>query len=235
MNIEPEKIVFNSSVDGKEDYFMLHRAGKDCLVWLHGHGSHGEQPFTRKDVVEFLWPLLEKYNLSVISPNLRDNAWMSPAAVADLAGILTDAKKEYGFERFIFLCGSMGGTGALIFAAYHPELVDRLGIMGAATDIGRYREFCRTGNHPVHEQLYQAITENYSETDYIRHNVCNMAEKLTMPLCFYHGESDPVMPVSEMTELQKLMPEGAKAVFRSVPGEHDAPLAYMNEILSFLI
>ena len=72
MNIEPEKIVFNSSVDGKGDYFMLHRAGKDCLVWLHGHGSHGEQPFTRQDVlVSLLEADNELYNGGIVDMSHR--------------------------------------------------------------------------------------------------------------------------------------------------------------------
>ena len=121
----PQIVEYTSSVDGFRDRYFLHDAGKgtDCLVYLHGHGSDGSQLFTREDIKVNL-PLLAELGLSVISPDLRGNGWMCPAAVADLADILTSCRKKYNFRRFVFLGGSMGGTGALIFAVRHPELVD---------------------------------------------------------------------------------------------------------------
>ena len=88
---------------------------------------------------------------------------MSPAAVEDLHDILLQCKEKYRFSRFVFLCGSMGGTGALIFAVRYPELVHGLGIMGAASDIGRYREFCLQSEFPVLREIGNTITENYPE------------------------------------------------------------------------
>lgn len=230
--MDGKQYTFTSSTDDLTDNFYLRNAGENtaCLVWLHGHGSHGDQPFTRKDVVKLLHPMAEMYDLSLFSPNLRDNAWMSKAAVADLREMLLYLKKQYKFSRFLFLCGSMGGTGGLIFAVKHPELVDGLGIMGAATDIARYREYCRTRDVKIVQEIFQAISDNYSPEDFEDHNVCRQFEKLSMPLCFYHGMEDKVMPVSEMLELQKRMKDFPKAEFKIVPGTHDAPLAFMQEI-----
>ena len=127
---------------------------------------------------------------------------MSPAAVEDLHDILLQCKEKYRFSRFVFLCGSMGGTGALIFAVRYPELVHGLGIMGAASDIGRYREFCLQSEFPILREIGNTITENYPEKDYVLHNVCANFDRLTMPMVFYHGKDDVVIPVSELTELQ---------------------------------
>lgn len=232
--MKAEKYTFTSSVDGLEENYYLHDAGSNtaCLVWLHGHGSLGDQPFTRKDVNELLVPMVKMYDLSLFSPDLRGNAWMSPAAVTDLRDMLQLLKKEYGFSRFLFLCGSMGGTGALIFASQYPELVDGIGIMGGATDIARYRKYCAGRENKTSREIYQAITENYSPEDFEKHNVCSNFANLKMPLCFYHGADDTVMPVSEMLELEKRMADFTSSEFKIVPGTHDAPLAFMQEIFA---
>ncbi len=231
--MNPVRIDYVSKVDGLKDYYLIHDAGENttCVVWLHGHGSHGDQPFTRKDVVAILHPMIKKYKLSIISFNLRDNAWMNPAAVTDLHDLLISCRETYRFSRYIFITGSMGGTGSLIFAVKHPELVDGLVIGGAATDIWSYREYCRTSSaHPVLPELFSAIDEHYAPEDYEAHNVCTHFEKLTMPLVFYHGIDDPVMPVTQMTSLQEKMKDFPNAYFKAVPGTHDAPLSYIPEM-----
>ena len=231
--MNPLKMEFTSPRDGLRDYYMFHDAGPDslCLVFLHGHGSHGDQLFTRPDIASNI-PLIERFRMSVIAPNLRDNAWMSSAAADDLRYILEKHKRENRFSRYIFLSGSMGGTGALIFAVRYPELVDALGIMGGATDIARYRDFCREGKLPVHRDILNAIETHYAPEDFERNNVCAQAGKLTMPLCFYHGEQDETMPVSEMTSLRNLMKDCPNAQFRILPGgNHDSPLPFFGEIL----
>lgn len=229
------RIDYLSRVDGLSDYYYLHNSGINtaCLVWLHGHGSHGDQLFTRKDIAEWWSPTLEKYNISAIAPNLRDNCWMGTAAVSDLYEILTDCKEKYGFSRYIFLAGSMGGTGALIFASIHPELVDGLGILGAASDIWRYREYCRNAAEPqILHEIYDAIDKHYKPEDYALHNVCSHFEGLTMPFAYYHGIDDKVMPVSEMEALREKMKDFPNATFKAVPGTHDAPLTYIKEIFN---
>ena len=115
--MEPKSVEYVSGVDGFRDRYFLHDAGRgsDCLVYLHGHGSDGSQLFTREDIKVNL-PLIDGLGLSVVSPDLRGNSWMCPAAVADLAEILNSCREKYGWKRFVFLGGSMGGTGALIFA-----------------------------------------------------------------------------------------------------------------------
>lgn len=236
--MNPVKIDFVSSVDGLKDWYMVHNAGEntDCVVYLHGHGSNGDQFFVREDF-ESRRVLVKEQNLSVISPNLRDNAWMSPAAVEDLKFLLTESRKKYKWNRYYFMTGSMGATGSLIFAILHPELVDGLGLLGAATDIGEYREFCLNQHeYPIHKEIADAITENYTdESAYEKHSVRKHAEKLTMPIRFYHGIDDPVMLISEMYKLQELLKDHPDAVFRAVPGTHDGPAPFFEEVLLSLL
>ena len=118
---------YQSTVDGIADWYLFHDAGKekDCIVLLHGHGSHGDQILTRSDLAPWRAYLAE-LDVSVLSPNLRDNAWMAPAAAADLHHLLAAGKETHAWRRIFFAAGSMGGTSALIFAMLHPELADGL-------------------------------------------------------------------------------------------------------------
>ena len=237
--ISPQRIDYVSSVDGSKDWYMLSNAGRgtDCLVSLHGHGSAGDQFFTKGEdaAAKAKFALIEKYNLSIITPNLRDNAWMCPAAVDDLADILTSCRARYGFRRYIFLSGSMGGTGTLIFAVRHPELVDALGVMGGVTNLRRYLEFLRHGDLPIHKEILDAIEAHYDESAYDLHDVSAQAEKLRMPLFFAHGEADQLMSVAEMYDLRDRLSGRTQAVFRMIPdGDHNSPGALFCEILEYL-
>lgn len=236
-NLDLEQCRFTSRVDGLADDYYLRNAGENtvCLIYLHGHGSSGDQFFSRKDIAEVVLPTIYDYNLSVISPNLRANAWMSPAAAADLAEILIENQKKYRFSRYIICAGSMGGTGALIFASLYPELIDGVGVLGAATDLSRYRDFCGSQSESsVLKSIYDAISSNYQDPDYERHSVCRNFSKLTMKLCYYHGDADQVIPVSEMLALKELMKEFPGAEFKTVPGPHDAPLPFFREVFEKL-
>ena len=246
--LSPEKITYTSKVDSAADWYMRHCAGngRDCVVILHGHGSNGDQFFSRPDQAGNM-AYLAGLDVNIICPNLRDNAWMSPAAVTDLADILTREKTDMQYRKIIFLCASMGGTGALIFAAQHPELADAVIVMGGATSIRRYRDWCAAGDLKIHQDIKNAIDSNYDEAAFAAHDVCCHADKLAMPLRFYHSVADRVIPVSEMYALQTAMAGLSNAEFTAVPplseapnwwNDHDAPLAYfktaLDEILSAL-
>ncbi len=237
---KPLRVDYRSQVDGTPDWYLLVNAGTgtDCLVNLHGHGSAGDQFFLNPDdpPQQAKMARLQKHNLSVIAPNLRDNAWMCPAAVSDLADILAECREKYGFRRYIFICGSMGGTGALIFSMRHPELVDALGIMAGVTNMRRYLEFLRQGDLPIHKEILEAIASHYTDADYDLNHVAAQAGKLAMPLFFAHGEDDQLMPVTEMYDLRDRLSGKPDAVFRSIPaGDHNSPGKCFGEMLEYLM
>lgn len=227
---------FVSRCDGLEDGYYLHDAGKDtdCIVWLHGHNANGGQPFFQKNINEKIEPVVQKYNVSLFSPHLRGNVWMSEAAVADLHDLLLDLRRQYSYSRFFFVCGSMGGTGGLIFATQYPELVDGLGVLGGATDLMRYRDYLlayhRETGRDIFREIAQAITDNHTPETFEKYCVSRHYEKLTMPLYYCHGDGDYVMTISEMYDLQEKMKNFPNAEFRSVPGPHNAPMDYIPEV-----
>ncbi len=232
----PERLCYTSRADGAEDWFMLRDAGpgSDCLVYLHGHGSDGNQLFTRKDVMAAI-PLVAAKGLSVVAPNLRGNAWMCPSAVQDLADLLAGLREKRKFRRYVVIGGSMGGTGALVFAMRHPDLVDALGIMGGVTSLRRYREWLKRGTLPVHREILAAVENHYRAADYEAHDVAEHCETLAMPLVFAHGGADEIMPVSEMEDLRSRMAGRPNARFEKIPGgDHDSPLSRFASMLDEL-
>ena len=236
----PEKVVFVSSVDRYEDYYMLERnnGSDDCVVILHGHNAHGDQIYTREDLFPFR-DFIREQHASIIAPNLRDNAWMNPAAAEDLKNILLHCRREYGFKRCIIASGSMGGTGGLIFSVLHPEFVDALVVAGGASSIERYCQWCRQGKLEIHADIADAICQGYDAESFKLHDVCANADRLTMILRYFHGTADEIMPVSEMYALQDCMKNTPNARFTPLEnGDHDSPLSCLipgvSEVLQLL-
>ncbi|MBP5637983.1 MAG: hypothetical protein J6X55_00765 [Victivallales bacterium] len=224
-----------STVDGKEDWYLFHKGKRPiAIVTMHGHGSHGDQIIKRADVAE-RQNFLEKLDVSVISPNLRDNAWMSAPAVEDLKNLLVSLKAEHNFKRIIIDSGSMGGTGAFIFAICHPELIDALVVLGASTSLSTYLEWCaQPGQRPIIVEIHDAIAAAYPTPESLAaHDVCAHADRLTMPIYYYHGAADQTIPFSEALALNEKMSGKDNFHFFSIPdGNHDSPLPSFCEGLA---
>ena len=139
-----ERFEYTSSIDGTKDWFVYHHegTGKDCILILHGHGSHGDQLLKKPEWIALWERNVKKYNCNLLSPNLRDDAWMCPAAADDLTMILKAGLREKLWRRIIIIAGSMGASGGLIYAMRHPELIAGIAALGAATDIKSYQLWC---------------------------------------------------------------------------------------------
>ena len=136
------------------------------------------------------------------------------------------------YRTYIFASASMGGTGSLIFAMRHPELVDGLVVLGAATSLRRYRDWCASGELNVLKDIRKAIDASYTEADLAANDVCQHSEALSMPLRFYHSVADRVIPIGELRELQRRMSRKRNVRFTELPAlkvapdwwnDHDAP------------
>lgn len=223
---------YTSAVDGITDWYMFH-PGKSslCVVVLHGHGSHGDQLLTRADLEDWR-QCLKELDATVVTPNLRDNAWMSSAAVDDLAALLRNLKTEHPWRHLVIASGSMGGTGALIFASRHPELVDGVVALGAATSLRSYVNWCdQPDRFPVIPEILAAIRQAYPTAETLAmHDVRGHCDRLTMPVFFYHGAGDAIIPVSEALDLAEQMKGKDNFHLTLIPGGgHDSPLPYFRE------
>ena len=240
MNNDFTRIEYTSSVDGLRDWAMRREGapGSPLVVVLHGHGSHGDQLLTRRDISELKLPHLRAADVGVLCPNLRDNAWMSPAAVEDLAAMLRRERAAVPNRRLIITGGSMGGTGVFIFAMRHPELVDACLATGAATALDAYMEWlAQPGREHLHSLLeaLQAAYPDQAARD--AHSVALHADALPpVPTIYVHGGADEIIPIEQAHRLTAQMTGRPNFHYSEVPnGNHDSPIWYYNDALDTLL
>ncbi|MFH1706501.1 MAG: alpha/beta fold hydrolase [Planctomycetota bacterium] len=210
------------------------------MVHLHGHGSIGDQIFTREDIRASWLTRYRALGLGVLSPNLHGNAWMCPEAVADLHDLLAWVRKEYEVKSFYIVSGSMGGTGNLIYAIIHPEDVTALVALCPVTDIVAYHGWCQAHPGGVRDAIRLAIESAYHgrpdqvPDQYSGHIVTPYADRLTMPLFLAHATGDEVIPVKQSRELQRSLANAPNAVHVELAGgNNDTPL-FQSGMLEWL-
>jgi pimeloyl-ACP methyl ester carboxylesterase len=169
------------------------------LVALHGHGSDRWQ-FVRstRGECKAARDFVIKHKMLMISPDYRaSTSWMGPAAEADVVQILAQLRKRYRVKRILICGGSMGGTGALTFAALHPRLVD--GVVA----------FNGTANLEEYDQFQEAIAQSFGGNkttvakEYHKRSAEFSAQKFDMPLAASTGGKDTTVPPESVLRLLK--------------------------------
>jgi pimeloyl-ACP methyl ester carboxylesterase len=224
-----------SGVDGVRDRALVYPGRAKSRTWfvvIHGHGSHEDQLYVRPDIrAAWLEPFLAT-GAGILTPNLRDNAWMSPAAVRDLHALLDAVRDAYGAARFLFFSGSMGGSSNLFYALHHPEDVAALAALGAAPEPAAYVRWCRTyPGGSIQRQIADAIEAAYGGPPealpslYQERDAAARAHRLAMPVYFSHGENDALMPVHEARRLEAAARHHPAFRYAEIAGgSHDSPL-----------
>jgi pimeloyl-ACP methyl ester carboxylesterase len=233
------RLDYVSDVDGLKDWALL-LPGENkrlLIVVIHGHGSHGDQLFTRKDVREICLPVFHDSGAGILSVNLRDNAWMGPAAASDMHALLNYLRTEHGMRKTILCSGSMGGTSGLIYAGLHPEDINAMFILCAATDLASYYRWCKTQDKPIIHEISEAIRMSYGGTPdekpdlYLRHSALANAENFTMPIILIHGGDDEIIPVEHARALAYKMKNRNSFSYTEIPGgNHDSPLIEFKRV-----
>lgn len=219
-------------IEGGEDWALAWPGTrKDWVLVTHGHGSRGDQVFTRPDIRDAWLGTFRRLGFGVLSVNLRGNAWMCPAAAEDLHRLLGWARVQYDVPDFLFVSGSMGGTSNLIYGVLHPEDVRAMVALCPATDIGGYARWCRAHPGGVKDEIYAAIVSAYGGTPeerpavYAAHSALAHAARLTMPVFVCHGDDDTLIPVEESRRLAAALAGVATFTYKELPGgHHDSPL-----------
>lgn len=237
---------YRSQVDGHDDWALLWPGEQSCrwAVYLHGHGSGGDQIFTRADVRDHWLAAMRRHGLGVLAPNLRGNEWMGPAAVADLHALLAAVRQQFGTARFLLTGGSMGGSSVLAYTANHPEDAAACVAVCPATDIGGYATWCQSHDHdrPVLGEIRRAIVAAYGGSPedmpqpYARHSACRQAARLTMPVALAHAAGDAVIPVDESRRLAHCLRSHRAFRYEEEPaGHHDSPLLLFPGLLDWAL
>ncbi|HSW47077.1 MAG TPA: alpha/beta fold hydrolase, partial [Phycisphaerae bacterium] len=217
--------------------------GQTWVVCIHGHGSTGEQLYTRQDIRRSWLPLFNRHGFGILTPNLRGNAWMSPRAAADLNGLLQYVRERYLVDRFILAGGSMGGTSNLIYAVLHPEDVAGVVALCPAADLTSYYQWCRRQSTvAILQQIADAIASAYgcppeSCPDlYREHSVVVHVHRLTMPVYVAHGGQDTIIPIAQARVLYGEIRFKGVFHFCEIPeGDHDAPLRNMTDGIEWVL
>jgi pimeloyl-ACP methyl ester carboxylesterase len=239
------RLDYRSPLDDLRDWAMLwpQPTPGDWLICIHGHGSRGDQLFVRQDVRDLWLPAFRQAGLSLATLNLRGNAWMSPAAVHDVAAVLDYLRATFGAKRFLFASGSMGGTANLIYAVCRPQDVAGLVALCPATDLAGYYAWCRARTEPgVLHEIANAIEQNYGGPPagrgdvYHAHSALRHAARLTMPLFLSHGDADAIIPVAEARALVQAIGPRPTFFYEELPGgHHDTPLTSMPKALIWVL
>lgn len=237
------RLDYRSAVDGTTDWAVVCPGTRPVwVVVIHGHGSHADQLFTRADIRDAWLPALLASGAGIVTPNLRDNAWMSPAAATDLHALLAWLRSSHGARNFILFSGSMGGTSNLLYAALHPEDVAACVALGAATDLAGYDAWCqRQPAGSTQRDIGTAIETAYGATPavapelYQRHATLRQCGQLTMPVFFAHGGADALIPVGQARQLAAAMAARPTFEYVEIPGgDHDSPL-WDRRALAFFV
>lgn len=241
-----QRLDYDSSLDGYSDWALWidGRPGGDLAVVLHGHGSFGDRHLVRPDIRQSWLPAMMSAGLHILFPTLRNNAWMSPAAVHDLRDLITWAQNRVHPPR-TFLCGgSMGGTSALIYASLRPAKIDGVMALCPAADLPGYWKWAseRKDQSSTHNDISQAIEASYGATPlqspalFQQHNATAQQNNLTMPIALSHGTADTVIPFEPTRALaQSLSGRTPVRYVELEGGDHEAPVSHFPELLSWLM
>lgn len=223
-------------VDGGEDWALAWPGTHDAwVVHLHGHGSTGDQIFTRPDIRDAWLTAYRRFGCGVLSAHLRGNAWMCPEAAADLHNLLAWARGHYGIGRYFFISGSMGGTANLIYGVIHPEDIAAMIALCPATDLAHYLDWLAPFTEGIQHEIARAIIDAYRGTPaeqparYAAHAAVRHAARLTMPLLVVHGDDDALIPVTEARRLAAALAHAPNFTYQELPGgHHDSPLVAVD-------
>lgn len=200
----PRDLAFTADFDGSSQHYVVLEpegfqpsAPVSILIALHGHGSDRWQ-FIRdpRDECKAARDCAAKHHMVFVSPDYRARtSWMGPAAEADMVQILRDLRKHYKVQKILLSGGSMGGTGALTFAALHPELIDGVVCLNGTANLVEY------------DQFQDAITASFGGTksakpaEYRKRSAELNASGLTMPIACTTGGQDKLVPPQSVARL----------------------------------
>ena len=236
---EPVDLAFTADCDGSTERVVEllppdfdPAAPHDLLIALHGHGADRWQ-FIReaRDECRGTREAAARHGAILLSPDYRaPTSWMGPKAEADLVQIIAAAKERHRIGRVFVSGGSMGGTGALTFAALHPDLVDGVCSLNGTANLVDY------------ERFLEAIAASFGGTkkevpeEYRKRSAEFHAEALTMPVALTTGGRDEIVPPESVLRLHdSLTTLGRPVLLLHRPERgHDTDLADTTAALDFL-
>ncbi len=245
------RLDYCSGIDKQPDWAMLLPPKQGIRTWavvIHGHGSKGNQLYVRPDLQQYWLPEYIQRGLGILTPTLRENAWMSPAAVQDMDALLQFVRHKFDAEKFVFSSGSMGGTSNLIYACQRPQNVAGIIARGAVCDLPAYHAFCRllpgtpeaaafdqselARTQAIRQEIADSLELHYGGTPAEKPDIYDAHSPLfhtkclqQIPIYLSHGTADALMPVSQSRRLAGALANHPHFTYIEIPGgNHDSPL-----------
>lgn len=224
------KLVFRSAFDGKTDWalFLPGDTRKNTIVNIHGSFSYADQIFTRKDVRNFWLKRIIAGKHPLLSVNIRDTSYMSPAAARDLTDLLDYCRDKFKCSKIILHGGSGGAFSAMAYACLHPEKINGVIAMGMC-DILAGLDSHRKSKNKILQKIAKVVFESYGGNLeekpelYRSRSILANIDKLTMPIVLAMGEADPLIPVNETRKIEEAMKAKKNFTYYEIPnGDHDS-------------
>lgn len=226
------QIVYNSAFDDKEDWALFYPGdtSKNTIVYLHGSFSHADQIFTRLDIRSFWLKRILSGNHPLLSINMRNTSYMSPATTQDFTDLLNYCRSRFNLRQVVLLGGSGGASSAMAYACVHPEKINGVIAMGMC-DIFSRLNFARKSKNEILQKLaketFKAYGGSLEEKPELYHarSVLSNIDKLNMPIILTMGEADSLIPVVETRKIAKAMKTKKNFTYHEIPaGDHNSAL-----------
>jgi predicted esterase len=237
---EPQDMVFVSDQDRSQQRYVLVTPEKfdptqpiSVLIALHGHGADRWQfVLDERDECRATRDAAKRFGMILVAPDYRaKTSWMGPAAEADMLQIINLLKKEYRIKKLIICGGSMGGTGALTFAALHPELVDGVVAMNGTANLVDYEGF------------QDAIAQSFGGSkiakpeEYRKRSAELNGERLAMPIAMTTGGRDTIVSPESAIRLADYLAKQKSPVLliHKVDGGHETNYEDAKRAFDFVL
>lgn len=178
------------------------------ILFLHGAGERGADGLrsTQIGVAAAIRANPDRVPAIVIFPQApADSCWLDEPADAAMAALETSIIEFHGDRRRLYLTGlSMGGYGTYHLAMAHPDTFAALVVVCG----GLLPHDTTTSVRQ--SPLTESVSDPYAFTAHaLRH----------LPIRLFHGDADPVIPVSESrTMADALKADGADVRYAEFPG-----------------
>ena len=231
-------------------YFQLYGDGEHAVVYLHGWGCDGS----------IFAPIVERLsnyrNYLVDFPGFGKSA--SPPdegfAVADYARELHEFLAQQNLSRVTIVGHSFGCRVALVLAATHPQLVERmLFVAPAGLRLFSWKRWWRVARYKLLKLLARLkITPmpcGYGSEDYrncseamratfvkvVNEDLSRHARRVKCPVLIVNGRADTATPLKHAKKLRRLI---ADCELVEIDGDHYAfflsPSAFANTVKNFV-
>jgi 2-hydroxy-6-oxonona-2,4-dienedioate hydrolase len=218
-------------------------AGVRPLLLLHGVGT----------TTRYFRPLMHELEgrVPVVAPELPGIGSSSsapvPEDIEDQADLVARWLRAARHRPVAVVGNSMGAQTAVELALRHPELVDRLVLIGPTIDRKSRGPLRQIGKLLVDATVERPSLIGLTITDsfltrrravarYFRASLAHHLEEripsVTVPVLAVRGERDPVVPRRWVRELAAAAPRG---VWREVPGAHGCHHGRPREVAALLL